>query len=157
MEIVEVLIEFPSGMVVSDRATYFPEVGQVQPSERLSLLLQQLAESEAPPTVTILLAGAEVRADLRIDGNFGLRSNEVENAGHRPTALQRLFGHDWTKDQRQQFGRLCHSFTVVSLVGAAGILHSTKTWSAGELLTEAVLIFAVVITFLLGMNSMNGD
>jgi hypothetical protein len=157
MEIVEVLVEFPSGMVISDRATYFPEIGQVQPSERLVFIFERLTESEAPPTVTVLLAGSEVRADVRVDGNFEVGPLEAGSPTHQPNILQRLFGHDWTRDQRQQFGRLCHSFTVVSLVGAAGIFHSATTWSAGELLTEAALIFTVVITFLLGMNSMNGD
>jgi hypothetical protein len=157
MEIVEVSIEFPSGMVITDHATYFPDIGQIQPSERLLFLLRHLGESEAPPTVTVLLAGTAVRADLRIDGNFEVDANEMKSAVQPPTFSQRLFGHDWTKDQRQQFGRLCHSFTVVSLVGAAGILHSVKTWTASELLSEAALIFAVVVTFLLGMNSMNGD
>jgi hypothetical protein len=105
MEIVEVSIEFPSGMVITDHATYFPDIGQVQPSERLLFLLQHLGESEAPPIVTVFLGGTAVRADLRIDGNFEVDANETKSAMQPPTFSQRLFGHETETDNESRIVR----------------------------------------------------
>ncbi|MGF6851126.1 hypothetical protein [Paraburkholderia sp. CI3] len=157
MEIVEISIEFPSSMVITDRATFVHALGHVHPSERLLGLLHWLGETEAPPKVTASIDGAVVTADQRLDRSYSVvvevSDGDIESRGW----VRRLFGHDWTKDQRQQFGRFCHSLTVVSVVGAVGIFHSTTTWTASELLNEAVLVLIVVVTFLQGMNSMNGD
>jgi hypothetical protein len=157
MEIVEIAIEFPSGMVITDRATYFPDLNQVQPSDRLITVLHDLSQSEAPPSVTVSIGGVGFPADQRLDGGYDVDVGDFRDSVERRGLVRRLLGHDWTKDQRQQFGRFCHALTVVSVAGAVGIFHATKAWTLSELLNEAVLILVVVVTYFQGMNSMNGD
>ncbi|OLL27202.1 hypothetical protein BTH42_34125 [Burkholderia sp. SRS-W-2-2016] len=155
MEIVEISIEFPSGIVITDRATFVRDLGHVHLSERLRALLQRLGETEAPPKLTVCIDGAAVNADQRLDGSYFVDVEALHGDIQNRGLARCLFG--WTKDQRQQFGRFCHSLTVVSVVGAVGIFHSATTWTTSERLNEAVLVLIVVVTFLQGMNSMNGE
>jgi hypothetical protein len=62
-----------------------------------------------------------------------------------------------TRDQRQQFGRLMHTLSAAALIGAIGFWHSTSAWTGGNILSEANLVLAFVITYYEGMVSMKGE
>ncbi|RKT10606.1 hypothetical protein B0G69_8036 [Paraburkholderia sp. RAU2J] len=155
MEIVEITVEYPSGMIVTDKATFSRELGQVIPSERLACLLREFSSTEAPPVVIALIDGLDVPLDHRVDGSFSVSDTVVSNVD-RKRSLIRL-GKAWSKDQRQQFGRFCHALTVASLAGFVGYWHSTSSWTGAAILNEAALGAIIVLTFIEGMDSMNGE
>ncbi|MGP8438062.1 hypothetical protein ACT2FY_00010 [Paraburkholderia fungorum] len=154
MEIVEITVEYPSGMVVTDQATFSRELGQVFPSERLASLLRELGATEAPPVVSALIDGLDSPLDHRVDGSFSV-SVPVANVDRKRSFIP--LGQAWSKDQRQQFGRFCHALTVASLVSFVGYWHSTSNWTWGAILNEAALAAIIVLTFTEGMDSMNGE
>ncbi|MFM0197255.1 hypothetical protein PQQ65_29535 [Paraburkholderia strydomiana] len=154
MEIVEITVEYPSGMVVTDQTTFSRELGQVFPSERLASLLREFGASEAPPVVTALIDGLDAPLDHCVDGSFSVRAS-VTNVGRKRSLT--WLGKAWSKDQRQQFGRFCHALTVASLVGVVGYWHSTSTWTWGAILNEAALTAIIVLTFIVGMFTMDGE
>ncbi|NVH76325.1 hypothetical protein FSB08_28290 [Paraburkholderia sp. JPY432] len=159
MEIVEISVEFPSGMVITDRATLSRELGQVFASERLAALLRQFSATEAPRTIIVRIDGKEAVLDQRVDGSFSVEVPDVSDAALKDESrlMPVRFGRAWSKDQRQQFGRFCHSLTVASLAGFVGYWHSTTDWTSTAVLNEAALAAIIVLTFVVGMDSMNGE
>jgi hypothetical protein len=158
MEIVDVFVEYPSGMTITDRATYMRDLGQVCLSERLAAVLREFSATEAPPAVTARIEDTISQLEARVDGSFSVAVPAVEST--KKGASQTLpveFGKAWSKDQRQQFGRFCHALTVASLAGFVGYWHSTQNWTIGAILNEAALVVVVVLTFIVGMDSMNGE
>ncbi|MDQ7979949.1 hypothetical protein QYH69_22160 [Paraburkholderia sp. SARCC-3016] len=158
MEIVEIFVEYPSGMTITDRASFSRDADQVYPSERLQAVLREFSITEAPPAVSAAIDGVNVQLDARTDGNFSVGvpivvPNDESTGDRKPVRL----GKAWSKDQRQQFGRFCHALTVASLAGFVGYWHSTSSWTAAAILNEAALAAIIVLTFIVGMDSMNGE
>ncbi|KVR82494.1 hypothetical protein [Burkholderia vietnamiensis] len=157
MEIVDLVVEFPSGLSISDRATYDADSKIVHPSTRLATIMQDLGDSEAPPTTYAVIGGVEIEVALRIDGTFAVQGEIVEPEPQRTGFVGRLFGHEWTKEQRQQYGRFAHTLSAASLVGAVGYIHATNDWTARAGLRLAFLIVSCVVLFIEGIKSMNGE
>ena len=160
MEIVEITVEYPSGMVVTDQATFLREHQQVNASERLASVLREFSATEAPPVVTARIDGSSRSLDHRVDGSFSLSEAVIPDKGGKalPKWIPIRLGKAWSKDQRQQFGRFCHGLTVASIVGFIGYWHSNSgSWTAAAVLNEAALAVIVVLTFIVGMDSMNGE
>lgn len=159
MEIVEITVEYASGMVITDQASFSRELEQVFPSGRLASLLREFSATEAPPVVNAVIDGLEAPLDHRVDGSFAVCAADAPNTEQqvdRKRTLIRL-GKAWSKDQRQQFGRFCHGLTVASLAGFVGYWHSTSSWTGAAILNEAALAAIIVLTFTEGMDSMNGE
>jgi hypothetical protein len=159
MEIVEISLQFPTGMVITDRASLSRELGQVFASERVTAVLREFGATEAPPTITVRIDGADVPLDQRVDGSFSVEVPFVSAETGKPESrwISVRFGEAWSKDQRQQFGRFCHSLTVASLAGFVGYWHSMTNWTGISILNEAALAAIIVLTFVVGMDSMNGE
>jgi hypothetical protein len=157
MEIIEIFIEYPSGMTIRDRASYLRDVEQVYPSERLQAVLREFSISEAPPSASALIDGADVRLDSRTDGSFsvGETLQQVRPEGLIGPLLQAFI--DPTKDQRQQFGRFCHTIAAAAFLGAVGVWHSTQDWTVESVKLEASLVLGFVVTFIRGMHSFRGE
>ncbi|MEM5440574.1 hypothetical protein, partial [Paraburkholderia diazotrophica] len=137
MEIVEIFVGYPSGMTISDRATYMRETDQVYPSQRLQTLLREFSVSEAPPAVSAVIDGATVQLDSRVDGGFSVGDAigvVGKEDGFIGLVLQ-LFLNP-TKDQRQQLGRFCHTLAAAALLGAVGVWHSTQVWTLADVKLE---------------------
>ncbi|MPW08351.1 hypothetical protein GCT19_22215 [Paraburkholderia sp. CNPSo 3155] len=157
MEIVEIQVEYPSGMTISDRASYLREMEQVYPSERLLGILREVCVTEAPPAVSALIDGATVRLDARTDGSFGI-SETLRRSGAEGVVVRLLQPFtDPTKDQQQQFGRFCHTIAAAAFLGAVGVWHSTQEWTLESIKLEASIILGLMITFVRGMHSMKGE
>ncbi|MCX5545487.1 hypothetical protein M3A49_39710 [Paraburkholderia sp. CNPSo 3076] len=155
MEIVTVVVQYAGGLEISEGATLDPVTGVVHVSERLQQLLRECDTTEAPPRLTVLVGGAR---HLLIHDRAEFKRGEVI----APTIPRSVipfsrFGHAWSKEQRQQFGRFAHTLSAASIVGAIGYGHTTTTWGFSEVLNEGVLIFLFVILFSRGMDSMNGE
>jgi hypothetical protein len=158
MEPIDIKIEYPSGLQLVDRAGLSRELALVNVSARLQRIVQLLDETEAPPLVTAIIDGQEVELDRRLDGAFS--ASLIAGDQDAPRGVwARLVAmvQAPTKDQRQQFGRFCHSVAVASLAGAVGYWHSTDHWDFQAVFNEAVLIVAFVLTFYQGLASMKGE
>lgn len=157
MEIIDIFVEYPSGMTISDRASLLRESGAVYPSERLQAVLRDFSLSEAPPAVSAVVDGATVCLDNRSDGSFetGETLVPIVAAGIVFRLLQPFT--DPTRDQRQQFGRFCHAIATAAFLGAVGIWHSTQIWTLENVRLEVSLVLGFVITFVRGMHSMKGE
>lgn len=157
MEIIEIFIEYPSGMSIADRASYMSEAGQVFPSERLQACLREFSVTEAPPAVSAVIDGETVRLDSRTDGSFSVGDTlpESQAAGIFARLLQPFTVP--TEDQRQQFGRFCHTIAAAAFLGAVGVWHSTQQWTLESVRLEVSLVLSFVVTFVRGMHSMRGE
>lgn len=157
MEIVDILVEYSSGMTISDRASYLREADQVFPSERLQAVIREFSVSEAPPAVSGTIDGATVQLDSRTDGSFSVGAPIL---GEREDCLIGLLLQPFlnpTKDQRQQFGRFCHTLAAAAFLGAVGVWHSTQVWTLNDAKLEASLVAGFVLTFIQGMISIKGE
>jgi len=157
MEIVELFVEYPSGMTITDRASYLRDADQVYPSERLEAILRDIGITEAPPAVSAVIDGVNVRLDSRIDGCFSVGETVALSSPESWFARRLLFFYAPTKDQRQQFGRFCHTIAAAAFLGAVGVWHSTQFWTVESVKLEASLIVGFVITFVRGMHSFRGE
>ncbi|SDR54589.1 hypothetical protein SAMN05443245_7462 [Paraburkholderia fungorum] len=160
MEIIEVSVEYPSGLVITDRATLITGLDQVCISERLGSIIREFSTSEAPPVYAGRAAGRSVTLHANPDGTLKFEGEWVDVAENDQGGLWSRLGamiNAPTRDQRQQFGRFMHTLSAASLIGAIGFWHSTTSWTTGNILSEANLILAFVLTFYVGMVSMNGE
>jgi hypothetical protein len=155
MEIVTVVVQYAGGLKISEGASFDPASGIVRTSERLVQLIRECDVTESPPRLTVL-AGNSSYALIR-EGTQFKRGEAIAPAAARTLIPFSSFGHAWNKEQRQQFGRFVHTLSAASIVGAVGYWHSTTEWTLTAVLSEAVLVFLFVITFLTGMDSMNGE
>lgn len=157
MEIIDILVEYASGMTIADRAALLPDSGEVCLSERLAVLLREFSMTEAPPRVSATIRGRTVTLDQGVDGNFIVPKGGLESAPVPVWWLRVLQAlTPKAKDQWQQFGRFMHTLSAASLIGAIGFWHSTSSWTASNILSEVNLLLAFVITYYEGMVSMKG-
>jgi len=157
MEIVEIRIEFPSGITFTDRASYSADAGQVYPSERLRSVLREFSASEAPPVASAVIDGATVLLDSTTDGSFARAETKGDGSKR---SLMAIFLQPFltpTKDQRQQIGRFLHTLAAAACLGAVGVWHSTSVWTLADIKLEASLIGAFVLTFVQGMIAIKGE
>lgn len=157
MEIIEIVVEYPSGMSITDRATFIRDLDAVAPSERLASILRVFSTTEAPPAVSATIDGASVRLDAQVDGSFAVSRQNATPGKLRSAFLPLNVGHSWSKDQRQQFGRYAHTLSAASVAGAVGYWHSTEVWTFAAAINIAALLALCVLLFLAGMASMNGE
>jgi hypothetical protein len=154
MEIIDIFVEYPSGMTIADRASYLREADQVFPSERLQAFLREFSMTEAPPAVSAIIGAEILRLDSRTDGCFSVGETLPKNqAGRAPVRLFQPFT-DPTENQRQQFGRFCHTLAAAAFLGAVGAWHLTQQWTPESITLEISLVLSFVLTFLRGLHSM---
>ncbi|HEX7934164.1 MAG TPA: hypothetical protein VF573_13975 [Paraburkholderia sp.] len=157
MEIIDIRVEYASGMTIADRAAFLPDLGEVCLSERLAALVREFAMTEAPPKVSATIRGRSVVLDQGVDGRFTMPKGASELLPVPVWWLRVLQASiPKTKDQWQQFGRFMHTLSAASLIGAIGFWHSTSSWTASNILSEVNLLLAFVITYYEGMVSMKG-
>jgi hypothetical protein len=157
MEIVDIVVEYPCGMTISERASYLRDADQVYLSERLQAVIREFSISEAPPAVSAVIDGATVELDIRTDGSFSV--GDVIGAGKEDSLIGLLLQPflNPTKDQRQQVGRFCHTLAAAAFLGAVGVWHSTQVWTVADVKLEASLVASFVLTFIQGMISIKGE
>ncbi|MGF6988420.1 hypothetical protein QFZ99_007984 [Paraburkholderia atlantica] len=158
MQIVDIVVEYPSGLCITDRGTFIADLDQVCISERLAFVLQHLSQSESPPKISARGPDYSLQLEAKVDGTFHVASTLAD----RPDKIGLLAAlvemvKSPTRDQRQQFGRFMHTLSAAAVIGAIGFWHSTSNWSVSNILSEVNLVLAVVITFNIGMVSMNGE
>lgn len=157
MEIVDIVVEYASGMAISDRVSYLRDADQVYPSERLQAVMREFSISEAPPAVSAVIDGVTVQLDWTTDGIFSV--GDVIGCRREDSLIGRVLQPflDPTKDQRQQLGRFCHTLAAAAFLGAVGVWHSTQVWTLVDVKLEASLVASFVLTFIQGMISIKGE
>ena len=157
MQFVDVCIEYPSGISIIDRGSYDPELGMVYVSPRFRAVLAVVHNNESPPTITASWDGSEAKLIRSTDDSFAVVSVVAAAVASRSRLGARLVRASWSKDQRQQFGRFCHTLTVSSIVGVVGYVHAIAEFSIWAAMNVAALVVIGVITYIVGMDSMNGE
>ncbi|WJN72030.1 hypothetical protein [Burkholderia anthina] len=157
MEFVDVRVEFPSGLTIVDRASYDPDEQIVFISVPMREALVAVKEIEPPPAVTATWDGYEATLIQSTGDSFDVVSVTEVAAKPRSRLGARLVRASWSKDQRQQFGRFCHTLTVSSIVGVVGYVHAISEFSIWAAMNVAALVVIGVVTYVVGMDSMNGE
>ena len=157
MEFVDVRVEFPSGLTVIDRGSYDSDEQIVFISVPMRELLIAVKEMEPPPAVTATWDGFEATLIQSTGDSFDVVSVTELASKPRSRLGARLVRATWSKDQRQQFGRFCHTLTVSSIVGVVGYVHAISEFSIWAAMNVAALVVIGVITYIVGMDSMNGE
>jgi hypothetical protein len=158
MEIIDIFVEYASGITITDRATFVPHLGEVCVSGRLAALVREFGLTEAPPKVSATIRGHTVTLDQGVGGNFSVPEGAMEPLPEPAWWLRILQAFvPQSTEQRQQFGRLTHTLSAASLIGAIGFWHSTSSWTTSNILSEVNLVLAFVITYYEGMVSMKGE
>ncbi|WP_321896746.1 hypothetical protein [Burkholderia cepacia] len=157
MEFVEVCIDFPSGLSVVDRCTYAPDIGMVYVSARLRDFLAIVGETGSPPTIMASWDGNGATLIQSTADTLAVVELRLSTALQRSWLSTRLIRSTWSKDQRQQYGRVCHALTVSAIVGIVGYANSAPGWTFQMVRNMAAMVVVAVITFIVGMDSMNGD
>ena len=158
VEIIEIKIEFPGGLTITDNANWNEETGVVHVSERLKQVVRELAVTEAPPVVTVTCHGQTVTVAPSPLGDFRLKAGQVvlqQNEGFLDQIMEVI--RRPTKDQRPQFGRYAHTLSAGSTIGAFGFWHSTTDWSWQNVFSLANLCVAAMVLFYIGIISMDGE
>ncbi|QTB53462.1 hypothetical protein [Burkholderia pseudomallei] len=157
MQFVDVCIEYPSGVTIIDRGSYDADLGMVYVSARVRAVLAVVHDSEPPPTITASWDGNDAKLIQSTGDSFAVVSVVPPAASSRSRLGTRLVRASWSKDQRQQFGRFCHTLTVSSIVGLVGYVHAISEFSIWTAMNVAALVVIGVITYIVGMDSMNGE
>jgi hypothetical protein len=154
MEIVDIVVEYPSGMTITDRASLVREKQHVYPSAKLVTAMFVLSRVEVTGSVSAAIDGDIVQLDRQPEGHFviGRTLLPAKPASISGRILQPFL--DPTDDQRRHFGRFCHTLSASAFLGAVGLWHATDTWTLESVKLEASLVLAFVITFVRGMLSM---
>jgi hypothetical protein len=158
MEIVDIVVEYPSGLSIKDRATFIADLDQVCISERLAFVIQHLAQSESPPKASARGPHCSLQLEARVDGTFHVASKWADRPDKIGLWAELVEMVKWpTRDQRQQFGGFMHTLSAAALIGAISFWHTTSSWSVFNILSEVNLVLAFVLTLVVGMVSMNGE
>lgn len=158
MEAIDIFVEFASGITITDRAMFVQDLREVCVSQRLAAVIREFSLTEAPPRITATIRGHTVSIDQSASGGFFAPPATPESLPDRAWWLKALRAFvPQTTEQRQQFGRLMHTLSAASLIGAIGFWHSTSAWTVSNVLSEANLVLAFVITYYEGMVSMKGE
>ena len=155
MQIIEIEIEFPGGMTISDRASYQRSEGKVHISERLQRILDDFSVSEASPSISAVIDGENAQLTQSNGRWMDIAYVGQDAQGFWSNLLQPFVAP--SSDQEQQLGRFCHALSVASLVGAIGFWHSVKGWTFTDVLNCSALAVAFVITFYAGLRFTKGD
>lgn len=158
MEIVDIFVEYPSGLSITDRATFIADRDQVCISGRLAFVIQHISQTESPPRVSARGPDYSLQLEAWVDGTFHVASKLADRPDTNGLWARLVeMVKSPTRDQRQQFGRFMHTLSAAALIGAISFWHTTSSWSVFNILSEVNLVLAFVLTLVVGMVSMNGE
>lgn len=159
MQIVAIIVKDASGMTISDRGTFTAQDSRVQVSPGLARVMQMFAHARVPPTVCAYVDGHLMRL-MHLEGDMFLvaGAEPADSRGHR------AFWRDFVRlvqspgrEQRRQFGRYMHTLAAASIVGAVAYCYASPYGSAVNLVNEANLLLAALVSLYAGLVAMNGE
>ena len=153
MKLAKVKIEYSSGTTIMDRVTLDPTTGQVHLAPRVHGLLCKMEESECSPSFTLEYMGY-ILPVTNVGGRYAVTIPAGPRAGWRQIvhAIKTP-----TKDQRQQNGRLLHTLSAASIVGAVGYAHSAASWDLLTAVNTIALAALGLVIWYCGYFNMKGE
>jgi len=121
--------------------------------------MQMLAHARVPPTVCASVDGRLMRL-MHLEGDMFLvvGAEPADARGHR------AFWRDCVRlvrspglEQRRQFGRYMHMLAAASVVGAVVYCYANPHGSAVDLVNEASLLLAALVSLYAGLVAMHGE
>jgi len=116
--------------------------------------MAKMDESECSPAFSLEYLGYVLPVESGPEGTFNVSLPETVAFGFRRVLHSVVYP---TKDQRQQNGRLLHTFSAAPIVGAAGYAHAAAQWDLPTVLNTASLACLGVILWYAGFLAMKGD
>jgi hypothetical protein len=153
---VNVTVKFPSGMTVTEAASYAVTQQCVFVSARLTAILREFNATEAPPMISAVIDGEFCLLEHRANDTLGVMAVDTNDRFRLRRQLVQVVRRP-SRDQRQQFGRFLHTLSTAAFIGAIGLWHATTEWTWANVLNEADLVLAFVLSFVIGMISMDGE
>ncbi|WP_248324033.1 MULTISPECIES: hypothetical protein [unclassified Caballeronia] len=153
MKLAKVKIEYSSGTTIMDRVTLDPATGRVHLAPRVLGLLAKMEESECSPSFTLEYMGYILPVS-NVSGGYVVSLPAGPGPGWRQVfhAIKTP-----TKDQRQQNGRLLHTLSAASIVGAVGYAHSASSWDFLTAANTIALALVGLVLWYCGYFNMKGE
>jgi hypothetical protein len=146
MKLANAKIQYPCGMIITDRVSLDVQTGEVLVPPRLRDIMGEMEKSETSSTFSVEYRGRVLAVAVDATGKLRVKFPDVNTATRRSDLRSLAFP---SKDQRQQNGRFLHMLSAASFVGAALSALCTSNWNAhaiaqtGSLLVSALLLGAV--------------
>jgi hypothetical protein len=143
-KIVQISLEYRSGLVVSDGAVFDPDTGLLWFSETLTeSIVDRLAE-EGLPFITASIDQNRVVVEIHRSG--------IELVGRSPSTVR---AH--SIELRRQVGRTLHTLGVACLLGFVGVAHTVAHYNRQTVLSLIELGTLAVVFFVMGSLPFRGD
>ncbi|OXC72489.1 hypothetical protein [Caballeronia sordidicola] len=154
MKLATVKVEYTCGLTLTDRVTLNVSTGELHLPPRLTEVMAAVGKSECSPEVSLEYRGHVLAVHAGAAGSY-----DVTLPKNGPPGIRRVFNSILfpTKDQRQQNGRLLHTFCAGSIVGAVGYAHASGNWDIPTVVNTASLACLGVILWYVGFQLMKGD
>jgi hypothetical protein len=154
MKLATVKVEYTCGLTLTDRVTLDVLTGELHLPPRLVEVMSIVGRSECPPAFSLEYLGYVLPVQVGAEGRYNITLPEIPHSGFRRLLNSVLYP---TRDQRQQNGRLLHTFCAASIVGAVGYAHAVGQWVWPTILNAASLAGLGVILWYVGFQLMKGD
>ncbi len=125
MKLATVKVEYTCGLTLTDRVTLDVLTGELHLPPRLIDVMSMVGKSECPPAFSLEYLGYILAVQVGAEGGYEVTLPEIPHSEFR-RFLNSVFYP--TRDQRQQNGRLLHTFCAASIVGAVGYTHAAGQW-----------------------------
>lgn len=146
MAIAVMIVRYEGGLVLTERV-FIEDSSGIIVSPRLTDLLDVLDKTERRISIRVKYQGVVYRVDCMRAGRCvlgpeaSLRERWISNLGMLASP---------SRAQQRLNGRFAHLLSASSLIGAAYVVLSTTTWSAGAVLETATLLFLSASLFAIG-------
>jgi hypothetical protein len=151
MKLAKVSVEYTCGLTLVDKMSFDVARRAESIPPRLGRLMGVMKDNDCSPTLT-----------MEYEGYFG-----TSNRGARWQLLRDVDVSEWpagaavvnsiafpTKEQRQQNGRLLHTFSAAYVIGAFGYVNAVTRWDAMTVFNAVSLVVLGVIFWYVGFLHM---
>lgn len=159
MEIIDIFVECPAGLNLSFRGAFDADAREVSVSDHVASIVRASCTPGEDAAVTAVIEGQWRSLALMTHNRFLVAQAEPCIEPVRPKfwgAVADLVVAP-TIDQRQQFGRFCHTIAAAALIGGVATLYGTTGWTVPAILKVGQFTVAFVLTFTAGMVAVKGE
>ncbi|TCK33394.1 hypothetical protein B0G84_7613 [Paraburkholderia sp. BL8N3] len=154
MKLARVKVEYTCGLTLVDKVSLDVATGTVSIPPRLARLMSVMEANECSPAFTMEYEGYSLPVTVESGGRYCV----TLPSRNGPLARQLWDSVTFpTKDQRQQNGRLLHTFSAASVVGAFGYVHAVTRWDTLSVFTAVSLVVLGVLLWYVGFLHMKGE
>ncbi|CAE6963324.1 hypothetical protein [Paraburkholderia domus] len=159
MEIIDIFVECPSGLNLSFRGAFNPDTQAVSVSDHLASIVRASCTPGEDAVISAVIDGQWRSLALTGHSKLSVAPGESGPEPVRGDFWRRVV--EWviapTIDQRQQFGRFCHTIAAAALIGGVASWYGTTGWTVSTVLKLGQFALAFVLTFTAGMVAIKGE